>query len=144
MAFEAITTQEELDRIISARLNREQVKAQEALDALKLEHNKALEALKTSHSSELEDLRKSTAEELAAAKADAEKSSLASLRLSTAAEHGVPAELLSGATAEELKASAEKLLDFQRGATTHGPATGLENINQGDDRDQEARAIFGL
>lgn len=144
MSFEVISTQEELDRIVSARLNREAVKANEAMDALKLEHSNALEGLKASHATALTEATKASETAVAAAKADANKATLANLRLTTAADKGVPAELLSGSTAEELKASADKLLTFQKTGTAHGLATGLENITQDGDRDAEARGIFGL
>lgn len=144
MSFEAITTQEELDRIISARLNREAVKANEAMDALKLEHTKAIDALKSAHATELDAARTASAADVAAAKAEADAANLTALRLTTANEHGVPANLISGTTADELKASAAALLEFQKTGTAHGPAQGLDTLNSGDNRDAEARAIFGL
>lgn len=149
--FEPITTQADLDRIISARLAREAVKAQEALDALKLEHSTELDTLKAAHDAALATAKTDAEAAATAAKAEAETAKgeaaaaqLVALRLTTAADKGVPAELLSGSTAEELQASADKLLDFQKSGTTYGPAQGLDDLTEGGDRDQEARRIFGL
>lgn len=149
--FEPIATQADLDRIISARLAREAVKAQEAMDALKLSHTAALDNLKAAHDTALAAAKtdadaatKAALEAAETAKGETAAAQLVALRLTTAADKGVPAELLSGTTAEELQAAADKLLDFQKSGTNYGPATGLDNLLQEGDRDREARQIFGL
>ena len=69
---------------------------------------------------------------------------LKAMRLEVAAEKGVPAELLAGATVEELAASADRLLAFRGEAAKlppAPPATGLGDVGKpiGDGRDQLTR-----
>ena len=142
--FEPITTQADLDRIVTARLNREVVKANEAADAAKVAHAAELEALKTAHATALTEATSASAAALAAAQGETAAERLVALRLTTAAAKGVPANLLTGSTAEELEAAADALLTFQKGGTSQGNADGLDNLLQMGDRDQEARLVFGL
>ncbi|HIW77055.1 MULTISPECIES: hypothetical protein [Gordonibacter] len=96
--FTPITTQEELNKIISARVKREKAKTAAAIK------------------------RAETAEGLVAekdallAEKDAEKD-LATWKAEAAKKNGVPAELLRGETKEELEAHAEELAKFVAPAT---------------------------
>jgi hypothetical protein len=83
---------------------------------------------------ELEDAQKSTeqkaAERLAAAEARATELELKATRAEVAAEKGVPANLLAGASKEELEASADALIAF-RGEQKQTPRSeALARANQ--------------
>jgi hypothetical protein len=111
-------SQEELDRIIGARLARERerfadyddVKARAAqFDALEEQNKTELQREKE---------RADNAERLA------QEANVKALRADVALDKGIPANLLSGSTKEELEASAEALLAF-RGAQTKQPIPGF-------------------
>lgn len=109
--FESITSQEELDRIVQARLERERKKFADYDEA------KAAQA----RLAELEEANK-TAEQKqqeALAKAERELNELrtAKSRAEVAAAKGVPADLLTGSTVEELEAAADALIKFRETAT---------------------------
>lgn len=81
---------------------------------------------------EIEDANKSELEKVlaraeAAEKAVAEATATA-LRASVANTKGVPLELLSGSTQEDLEASADKLLAFKGTAPKAGPSDGAGNV----------------
>lgn len=105
--FEAITSQEDLDRIVQARLERERKKFADYDEAKAAQARlaKLEESNKTAEQKQQEALAKAEREleELRAAKSRAE----------VAAAKGVPAELLTGSTAEELEAAADALLAFK-------------------------------
>ena len=109
--FEAITSQEDLDRIIQTRLERERKKFADYDDA------KAAQA----RLAELEEANK-TAEQkqqeaLAKAERELEELRTAKARAEVAAAKGVPADLLTGSTVEELEAAADALIKFRETAT---------------------------
>jgi hypothetical protein len=113
--FEAITSQEDLDRILTQRLARERSKYADYND-LKARAAKL---------AELEEAQK-TAEQKAAERLEAAERKAAELeakatRAEVAAETGVPAGLLAGATREELEASAAALLAFKGATNTPKP-----------------------
>ena len=105
--FEAITSQEDFDKAIQARIARER-KRYEGYDQYKA----AAERL-----SQLEEAQKSEAQKQAEALQKAEQQLAtersARLRAEVAATKGVPADLLVGGTQEELEASADALIAFK-------------------------------
>lgn len=72
------------------------------------------------------------ADRAAAAEAKANELEMRALRAEVAAAKGVPAELLSGSTVEELTASADKLIEF-RGEQTEKKATDFGAGGRGSD-----------
>lgn len=105
--FKAPATQDELDRIIQGRLDRERKRFGD-YDDLKARAAKL---------DEIEEANKTEAQKLAdraeaAEKRAAEYESKA-MRSDVAADKGVPVALLSGSTKEELEASADALLAFR-------------------------------
>lgn len=123
--FSAPASQEELDRIIQARLDRERKKFAD-YDELK----KAAEKL-----SQLEEANKTEAEKAAARAEAAEKRAAEleakALRAEVAASKGVPVSLLTGSTQEELEAAADALIAFRGEQKPAGPSsTSLSRVNQ--------------
>jgi ATPase subunit of ABC transporter with duplicated ATPase domains len=123
--FASPASQEELDRIIQARLDRERKKFAD-YDELK----KAAEKL-----SKLEEANKTEAEKAAARAEAAEKRAAEleakALRAEVAASKGVPVALLTGGTQEELEAAADALIAFRGEQKTAGPSsTSLSRVNQ--------------
>lgn len=136
--FQAITSQEDFDKAIQARIARErakfadyeQVKA-DAAELAKIRDSQKTEAQK------LQDERDQARKEL-----EAERS--ARLRAEVAATKGVPASLLTGGTQEELEASADALIAF-RGEQKSAPsssAIGRANTTQGTTTTADAFAAF--
>lgn len=105
--FEAITSQEEFDRRLSARLARERSKFGD-YDELKAKAEQFDEA-KRSEMAETERLKADLETERAARQA-AEQ---ASLRASVAAAKGVPAGALTGVTREEMEAQADEMIAWR-------------------------------
>jgi len=112
--FQAITSQEEFDRAIQARIARERAKFAD-YDDLKA---------KAAKFTEWENAQKTEAqkaqERLEAAERRAAELELKVIRAEVAAEKGVPAELLTGSTRDELIASADALIEF-KGTQPTGP-----------------------
>lgn len=123
-AFAAPATQEELDRIIQGRLDRERKKFAD-YDELK----KAADRL-----SEIESANKTEAEK-AAARADAAEKRAAeleakALRAEVAAAKGVPSALLTGSTQDELEAAADALIAYRGEQRSAGPSSSsLNRVN---------------
>ena len=123
-AFKAPASQEELDRIVQARLDRERKRFAD-YDELKA---------KASKLTEIEEANKTEAEK-ALARAEAAEKRAAELETRTlkaevAAAKGVPVNLLTGSTQEELEAAADALIAF-RGEQKAGPTSGsLGRVNQ--------------
>ncbi|WNN93655.1 scaffolding protein [Arthrobacter phage CallinAllBarbz] len=141
--FSPIESQDELNRIVSARVARERAKYAD-YDDLKATAS-GVESLKAEHASALEAVKA----EKATADAEVARLNAEVLKLSIASEKGVPAKLLNGSTKEELEAAAEALLEFKGAgkdphAQHHGPAFGLEGADALANRDAEARLILGL
>lgn len=130
-SFKAPATQEELDRIIQGRLDRERKKIPTDYEELKAKAQKF---------TELEEANKTEAEKVqarldAAEKRAAELESKA-LRAEVAAAKGVPTALLTGSTQEELEASADALLAFlgeQKPAAPSSSALARTNATQKTD-----------
>lgn len=112
--FEAITSQEDFDKAIQARIARERNKFADygELKAKAEKLTKIEEANKTEAQKQQE--------ALAEAQAKLAELTTAKTRAEVAAAKGVPAELLSGSTQEELEASADALIKF-KGETPKGP-----------------------
>ena len=112
--FKAPESQEELDRIIQKRIERERARFSDYAD-LKAKAEQ-LDEIEESKKSEIE---KATARvaELEAKLAEAE---LSVLKADVAAAKGVPAKLLTGSTQEELEAAADELIEF-RGEQNQAP-----------------------
>lgn len=112
--FAAITSQEEFDKAIQARIARERAKfadyEQVKSDAAELA--KIRESQKTAEQKQ--------AEELAKAQATIAELTTARVRAEVAAAKGVPAALLTGSTQEELEAAADALIAF-KGDQAKGP-----------------------
>lgn len=123
-SFKAPASQEELDRIIQGRLDRERKRFAD-YDELK----KAADRL-----SEIESANKTEAEK-AAARADAAEKRAAeleakALRAEVAAAKGVPTALLTGSTVEELEAAADALIAFRGEQKPAGPSSSsLNRVN---------------
>lgn len=125
--FQAITSQEDFDKAIQARLARERAKFADYED---------LKA-KASKFEELENAQKTEAQKAQEALAEAQKRAadleLKAARAEVAAAKGVPVELLSGSSREEIEAHAEALIAF-KGTQPGGPVI----PNQGKQPDKAA------
>ena len=119
-------TQEELDRIIQARLDRERKKLPNDYDELRAKAAKLAE-IEEANKTEAE----KTAERLAAAERRAAELEAKALRAEVAAAKGVPAALLTGSTQEELEAAADALIAFRGEQKPAGPSsTAFGRVNQ--------------
>ncbi|MGF2169135.1 capsid assembly scaffolding protein Gp46 family protein [Enterococcus casseliflavus] len=138
MTFKAIETQEELDRIIQERLNREkgkfadydEIKTRNAeleteVDALKSTIEETITAAKN-HEQTIADLNKQIAEK-----------ETVNLRTRIALQNGLPIDLadrLIGSDEESIKADAERLAGFVSKKQTPPPLKNTEkNLDEGKD-----------
>lgn len=112
--YQAPATQADLDRIVENRLAKERQKYA-GFDDLKAKAEKFDQA-EAANKTELQKAQ----EAAAAAEKRAAAAEAGVLRANVAAAKGVPAELLSGSTEDELNAAADKLLEF-KGATPKAP-----------------------
>jgi len=138
-SFKAPATQEELDRIIQGRLDRERKRFSD-YDDIKA---------KAAKYAELEEANKTeaqkTADRLAAAEKRATELEAKALRAEVAAAKGVPAALLTGSTAEELEAAADALIAFRGEQKPAGPSSSsLSRVNASSDLGADARSILGF
>lgn len=138
--FEAITSQEDFDKAIQARIARERAKFADYEDV----------KARASKLTEIEEANKTEAEKVAERLAAAEKRAVEleakATRAEVAAAKGVPIGLLSGGTKEELEASADALIQFkgESGSTTlHVPNEGKSPTAQVDSKKQFAKNLFG-
>lgn len=88
---------------------------------------KAFDDAEEASKSELQKLQ----DQLAAAQRDAQTATLGALRANVAQSKGVPADLLSGSSEEDLIASADRLIAFRGALPTGSPAAGVQG-NVGD------------
>lgn len=139
--FTAITSQEDFDKAIQSRIARERAKIPTDYDELKAnaaKFNEWQESQKTEAQKQAErtaELERENAE-LKAGKTRAE----------VAAAKGVPSELLSGSTKEELEASADALIKFrgeQGSKPLHVPNEGKSPIKQADSEHEFVADLFG-
>lgn len=125
--FQAITSQEDFDNAIKARIARERAKIPADYDELKA---------KAAKFAEWEESQKTEAqkqqEALAEAQAQLAALTVAKTRAEVAAAKGVPVELLSGSTQEELEIAADALIAFKGAAAKPSAAPLIERANQVD------------
>lgn len=140
--FEAITSQEDFDKAIQARLARERAKFQgfDQFKADSAELAKLRDSQKTDEQKQQDTLRQ-VQEELAQERS-------ARLRAEVASTKGVPASLLTGGTKEELEDSADALIQFRGesgGKKLHLPNEGKNpSSRQGDSVGEEfVNELFG-
>ena len=136
--FQAITSQEDFDKAIQARIARERAKFSD-YDDLKAKADQFAqweEAQKTE--------AQKTADRLAAAEKRAAELEVKALRAEVAASKGVPAELLTGSTKQELEAAADALIEFKGGSQNGYVARNEGNRSEkSDNPDGEfARKLF--
>lgn len=138
--FEAITSQEDFDKAIQARIARERAKFADYDDV----------KARASKLTEIEEANKTEAEKVAERLAAAEKRAVEleakATRAEVAAAKGVPMGLLSGSTKEELEASADALIQFKGESGSkalHVPSEGKSPTAQVDSKKQFAKTLFG-
>lgn len=150
--FEAITSQEALDKIIGQRLAREKHKAAETYadyDQLKAD-SAELAKIREANKTELQ----KAAERAEAAEKRAAAAEFTALRSKVAAAKGVPASSLTGTTEDELAASADELIAWRDQNTKPAPdpktRPSVKNLKSGTtgadiaDRDPKAAAVEAL
>lgn len=138
--FEPITSQEDLDRILGQRLAREKARYAD-YDDLKAKADQFTE-LENANKTELQKATE-RAEQLAKENATLQATAL---RASVAAAKGVPENLLSGGTREEIEAAADALLAFRGTKPTAPvvPAQGKTPSKITDDpRKEWLRGVLG-
>ena len=124
-SFKAPASQDELDRIIQARLDRERKKIPTDYDELKAKAQKYAEWEEANKTE-----AQKTADRLAAAEKRATELEAKALRSEVAAAKGVPSALLTGSTQEELEAAADALLTFRGEQKPAGPSSSsLNRVN---------------
>lgn len=114
--FEPITSQEQFDQAIKARIERAQAKAAEKFadyDELKAKAAKFDEA-EAAQMSDLEKAKKEVEELKAAAAKRDEADRVRDLRAKVSKATGVPADLISGADEESMTAFAKSVAEFAR------------------------------
>lgn len=125
--FQAPQSQDDLNKIIEARLARERAKYAD-YDTLKSAAEKLAE-IEAANQSEAE---KAQARAEAAERRAAELE-VQALRAEVANEKGVPAKLLAGATREELEAAADELIAFRGEQKPPAPkSSALGRVNQSE------------
>lgn len=138
--FKAPASQEELDRIVQKRIDRERSKFSD-YDELKAKAAQLSELEEASKS----ELQKAQERAEAAERALAEATATAA-RAEVAAAKGVPVALLSGDTREALEASADALLAFRDETARKGnyaPSEGrTSNIDKGGELREFTRNLF--
>lgn len=112
--FEPITSQDDLDKVIQARVARERAKFSD-YDALKAKAAQAEAAENAKKTAEQQN-----ADRLANLEQELATERAGRLRAQVAASKGVPEALLTGVTVDELEASADALIQF-RGEKTPRP-----------------------
>lgn len=118
--FEAITSQEQLDKILSKRLERERAKYSD-YEELK---QKAAEAADSR--SEVEKLN----DRLKELEQERHQSAIEAAKAKAAGEYGVPADLLVGDDTDAIEAHAKRLAEY---VAAQAPATGAYVKNVGRD-----------
>lgn len=135
--FQAITSQEDFDKAIQARIARERAKIPADYDDLKAKAEKFAE-WENSQKSEAQKLQ----EERDKATADLASERAARIRAEVAATKGIPANLLSGSTQEELEASADALIAFRgQQPSLHVASEGKSSTTSATTADQFAEYL---
>lgn len=133
-AFEPIQSQEDLDRIIQKRIERERARFTD-YDELKAAAEK-LAQIEEANKTETE---KAT-ERLAAAEKRAAELEIKAARAEVAAAKGVPSDLLTGTTRAELETAADALIAFrgeQGSNRLHVPNEGKSPVKAGNSDERE-------
>lgn len=124
-SFKAPASQEELDRIIQARVARERKNIPTDYEELKAKAQKFAEWEEANKT----EVQKS-ADRLAAAEKRATELEAKAIRAEVAAAKGVPSALLTGSTVEELEAAADALIAFRGEQKPAGPSSSsLNRVN---------------
>ena len=121
--FEPITSQEQFDQAIKARIERAQAKAAEKFadyDELKAKAAKFDEA-EAAQMSDLEKAKKEVEELKAAAAKRDEAARVRDLRAKVSKATGVPADLISGSDEESMTAFAKSVAEFARKPSAPAP-----------------------
>jgi hypothetical protein len=105
--FTAITSQEDFDKAIQARIARERAKFADYEDM----KAKALKFDQAENDKKTEDQK--NADRLATLEQDLADERLGRVKAEVAAAKGVPADLLNGSTREELESAADALIQFK-------------------------------
>lgn len=138
--FKAPATQEELDRIIQSRLDRERKKLPTDYEELKAKAQKFAE-WEEANKTEVQ----KAAERLAAAEKRATELEAKALRSEVAATKGVPSALLTGSTQEELEAAADALIAFRGESKATGPSSSaLSRVNNNIPVEPDAQFVRQL
>ena len=127
--FEAITSQEQLDKILSKRLERERAKYSD-YEELK---QKAAEAADSR--SEVEKLHDRVKE----LEQERHQSALEAAKAKAASEYGVPAELLVGDDTDAVEAHAKRLAEY---VAAQAPSTGAYVKNVGRDEGESSAESY--
>jgi hypothetical protein len=123
--YKAPASQEELDRIIQARLDRERKKLPTDYEELKAKAQKFAEWEEANKTE-----AQKTADRLAAIERENAELKTGKLRADVANAKGVPAVLLTGRTQEELEAAADALIAFRGEQKPAGPSSSsLNRVN---------------
>jgi hypothetical protein len=143
-SFEPITSQEALDKVISARLARATAKYAD-YDDVKSKAAK-LDDIEAANKSELQKAN----ERAEAAERKAAETESKALRATVAAAKGVPASSITGTTKEELEASADELIAWREKnsppAKRKPPASSMKSgaTGSGDNLTGKERAAAAL
>ena len=127
--FEAITSQEQLDKVLSKRLERERAKYSD-YEELK---QKAAEAADSR--SEVEKLHDRVKE----LEQERHQSALQAAKAKAASEYGVPADLLVGDDTDAIEAHAKRLAEY---VAAQAPSTGAYVKNVGRDEGESSAESY--
>lgn len=140
-AFEAITSQADFDAAIQSRIARERAKIPTDYDDLKA---------KASEFEKWQESQKSEAQKVTDRAEAAERRVLElesrTIRAEVSAAKGIPVELLSGSTQEELEKSADALIAFrgeQVATRLTAPREGISPTKQVSDSTEFVKSLFG-
>lgn len=139
-SFEAITSQEDFDKAIQARIARERAKIPTDYDDLKAKATKYAEWEESQKTESQKAIDRAEAAEKRAAELEARTT-----RAEVAAAKGVPVELLTGSTTEELEAAADALIKFKGEQTSrlHASREGNSPSNQSTTEQEFVGNLFG-
>ena len=127
--FEAITSQEQLDKILSKRLERERAKYSDYEELKK----KAAEAADSR--SEVEKLHDRVKE----LEQERHQSAIEAAKAKAASEYGVPADLLVGDDTDAIEAHAKRLAEY---VAAQAPSTGAYVKNVGRDEGESSAEAY--
>lgn len=144
--FDPITSQDQLDSIISKRVERERAKFSD-YDELKAKADQ-LQQIEDANKSELEKAQ----EAASALEAEIEELRMGKIRAEVAAETGVPVDLVHGSDEQEMREYVSKLVAFRSEAQSprspkpdplQGVGSGAHALN-GDGLEQALRSKLGI